>query len=57
MAAIGATVWTVLAILADTGAVTNALIFASTLLWAGGFLVVARLNGLFFAPRRAQNRQ
>ncbi|POH57256.1 hypothetical protein CVS28_16800 [Arthrobacter glacialis] len=57
VAAIGATVWTVLAILADAGTLVNSLIFASTLLWAGGFLAVARLDGLYLAPRRAQNRQ
>lgn len=57
LAAIGATIGTVLAILADTSTLANTLILASTLLWMGGLLAVMALDGLYWAPRRAQNRQ
>ncbi|ALE93774.1 hypothetical protein AOC05_17960 [Arthrobacter alpinus] len=57
LAAIGATIWTVLSILAGTGTLADVLILASTLLWTGGLLAIMRIDGVYWAPRRAQNRQ
>ncbi|MGO4584926.1 hypothetical protein AB4Z38_13700 [Arthrobacter sp. 2RAF6] len=42
---VGGMVWTVLAILADAGALINMAILVSVLLWSGGFLIAARLYG------------
>lgn len=56
VAALGATVWTVLAIPANTDVLVNVLILASIVLWAGGLLALMRVDGLYWAPRRAQAR-
>ena len=53
VSAASATVWMVLAILANRGTLVGVLILASVILWAGGTLAIMRLYGLFWAPRRA----
>lgn len=56
-AALGATVWTVQVIPANTAdPLVNVLILTSIVLWAGGLLALMRADGLYWAPRRAQAR-
>lgn len=52
VAAVGATVWTVLAVPANSGGLVDALILTSILLWVGGFSRVP----LFTNPRRLPAR-
>jgi len=55
LAAVGGTVWTVLAILAGAEFLVDVLILATIVLWTFGLLVLMNLDGLYWAPRRAQS--